>query len=119
MLQHSIKREGRVIDLFSDIQTKFSLFDPQFLKELVRMKVKNLAVKLLKKLIIEHVSLYWRTNLVKSEKFSEIIRSSRAGMRKLIKRLLREHKYPLEGMQDAVKTIMNLCKIWADCVMQD
>lgn len=40
-------------------------------------------------------------------------------MRKLIKRLLRKHKYPLEGMQDAVKTIMNLCKIWADCVMQD
>lgn len=38
------------MDLFSDIQTKFSLFDPQFLKELVRMKVKNLAVKLLKNL---------------------------------------------------------------------
>lgn len=119
MLQHSIKREGGVIDLFSDIQTKFSLFDPQFLKEAARMKVKNLAVELLKKFIIEHVSLYWRTNLVKSEKFSEIIRRGKAGMRKLVKRLLRKHKYPLEGMQDVVKTIMNLCRIWADCVMQD
>lgn len=89
------------------------------MKEAARMKVKNLAVELLKKLIIEHISLYLRTNLVKSEKFSEIIRSGRAGMRKLIKRLLRKHKYPLKGMQDIVKTIMNLCKIWADCVMQD
>lgn len=36
------------------------------------MKEKNLAVELLKKLIAEQVQIYRRTNVVKSEKFSEI-----------------------------------------------
>ena len=40
------------------------------------MKEKNLAVELLKKLIAEQVSIYRRTNVVKSEKFSEIIQSA-------------------------------------------
>lgn len=40
------------------------------------MKEKNLAVELLKKLIAEQVSVYRRTNIVKSEKFSEIIQSA-------------------------------------------
>ena len=38
------------------------------------MKEKNLAVELLRKLIAEQVHVYSRTNIVKSEKFSEIIR---------------------------------------------
>lgn len=38
------------------------------------MKEKNLAVELLRKLIAEQVQVYSRTNVVKSEKFSEIIR---------------------------------------------
>ena len=37
------------------------------------MKEKNLAVELLKKLIAEQAQIYRRTNVVKSEKFSEII----------------------------------------------
>ena len=74
-LKHSIKSEG-VINLFSDVQTKFSLFDPKFLEEVANMKEKNLAVELLKKLISEQVSVYRRTNIVKSEKFSEIIQSA-------------------------------------------
>lgn len=40
------------------------------------MKEKNLAVELLKKLIAEQVSVYRRTNVVKSEKFSEIMQRS-------------------------------------------
>ncbi len=39
------------------------------------MKEKNLAVELLKKLIAEQISVYRRSNVVKSEKFSEIIQS--------------------------------------------
>jgi len=75
LLKHTIKSEG-VINLFSDIQTGFSLFDPKFLEEVSKMKEKNLAVELLKKLIAEQVSVYRRTNLVKSEKFSEIIQGA-------------------------------------------
>ena len=40
------------------------------------MKEKNLAVELLKKLIAEQVKIYRHTNVVKSEKFSEIIQKT-------------------------------------------
>ena len=72
LLKQSIKSDG-VINLFSDIKEEFSLFDPKFLQEVANMKEKNLAVELLKKLIAEQVSVYRRTNIVKSEKFSEIM----------------------------------------------
>ena len=201
LLKHSIQSEG-VINLFSDVGTEFSLFDPKFLEEVANMKEKNLAVELLKKLIAEQVSVYRRTNVVKSEKFSEIIQgamnrylngmltneqvieellklakdiaaasaegkkmgltaeelafydaltkpqaikdfyehdeliaitkeltdllrknrtidwqkkeSARAGMRRLVKRLLRRHKYPPEGMDDAIQTVMTQCEMWTD-----
>ena len=72
LLKQSIKSDG-VINLFSDIKEEFSLFDPKFLQEVANMKEKNLAVELLKKLIAEQVSVYRRTNVVKSEKFSDIM----------------------------------------------
>ena len=72
LLKSSIKSDG-VINLFSDFKEEFSLFDPKFLDEISKMKEKNLAVELLKKLIAEQVHVYRKTNVVKSEKFSEII----------------------------------------------
>ncbi len=75
LLKQSIKSDG-VINLFSDIKEEFSLFDPKFLQDVANMKEKNLAVELLKKLIAEQVSVYRRTNIVKSEKFSEIMQRS-------------------------------------------
>lgn len=201
LLKSSIKSEG-VINLFSDVKEEFSLFDPKFLEEISKMKEKNLAVELLKKLISEQVQIYRRTNVVKSEKFSEIIQgvmnrylngmltneevieellkmakqireaheagdelglsedelafydaltkpqaikdfykndeliaitkeltdalrknrsidwkkrdSARAKMRMMIKRLLKNHKYPPEGMDDAVATVMLQCELWTD-----
>ena len=201
LLKQSIKSDG-VINLFSDVKEEFSLFDPKFLEEISKMKEKNLAVELLKKLIAEQVRIYKRTNIVKSEKFSEIIHeamnrylngmltneqvieellniarqivaaqkdgeqlgltadelafydaltkpqaikdfyeneeliaitkelaetlrknktidwqkreSARAKMRMLIKKLLKKHKYPPEGMEDAVQTVMTQCELWTD-----
>ena len=72
LLKYSIKSDG-IINLFSDVKEEFSIFDPKFLEEISKMKEKNLAVELLKKLIAEQVSIYKRTNVVKSEKFSERI----------------------------------------------
>ena len=43
--------------------------------------------------------------------------SARAGMRRLVKRLLKKYKYPPEGMNDAVQTVMSQCEMWADNVM--
>lgn len=74
LLKQSIKSDG-VVNLFSDVNEEFSLFDPKFLQEVANMKEKNLAVELLKKLIAEQVSVYRRTNVVKSEKFSEILQN--------------------------------------------
>ena len=201
LLKHSIKSEG-VINLFSDIKEEFSLFDPKFLQDVANMKEKNLAIELLKKLISNQVSVYRRTNVVKSEKFSEIMQrslnaylngmltneeviaemlklakqiaadkqegeklgltadelafydalvkpqaikdfyeneelisitkeladtlrknrtidwqkreSARAKMRMIIKKLLKKHKYPPEGMDDAVQTVITQCELWTD-----
>ena len=40
--------------------------------------------------------------------------SARAKMRMLIKKLLKKHKYPPEGMEDAVQTVMIQCELWTD-----
>lgn len=40
--------------------------------------------------------------------------SARAGMRRAIKRLLRHHRYPPEGMEDAMETVMAQCELWVD-----
>lgn len=201
LLKHSVQSEG-VINLFSDAKAGFSLFDPNFLEEISKIKEKNLAVELLKNILAEQVSMYRRTNIVKSQKFSEIIQgamhrylngmitneevieellklakdissdnakgkemgltseelsfydaltkpqaikdfyqndelilitkeltemlrknrtidwqkkeSARAGMRRLVKRLLKKYKYPPEGMEDAIQTVMSQCELWAD-----
>ena len=42
--------------------------------------------------------------------------SARAGMRRLVKRLLKKHKYPPEGMEDAVQTVMSQCEMWTDAM---
>lgn len=201
LLKQSIKSDG-VINLFTDTQAEFSLFDPKFLREISKMKSKNVAVELLRRLIQDKVQLYKRTNVVKAEKFSDIIREvmnryinglisneeviaellklaaqiteahqagrdmglneeemafydaltrpehikdfyendalialtreltdtlrrnrtidwqkrkdARAKMKVMIRRLLRSHKYPPEGMEDAIATVMTQCELWAD-----
>lgn len=40
--------------------------------------------------------------------------SARARMRMMIKKLLKKHKYPPEGMDDAVQTVMTQCELWTD-----
>ena len=97
LLKQSIQSDG-VINLFSDFEKGFSLFDPQFLEEISKMKEKNLAVELLKKLIAEQVSVYKRSNLVKSEKFSDIL--SRA-MNSYLKGMLTNEQVIAELMQMA------------------
>lgn len=201
MLQQSIRSEG-VINLFSDRNEEFSLFDPPFLEEVGKMKEKNLAAELLRKLLSEQIAAYQRTNLVQAEKFSERMQrlmnayrngqltnaevieelrkmaadiakahqegeslgltpeelafydaltkprvvkdvysndqlremtkeltdtlrrsrtidwqkkdSARAQMRVMVKRLLRKYKYPPEGLEDAIRTVMAQCEVWVD-----
>jgi len=70
LLKHSIKSDG-VINIFADNDVKFSIFDEKFIDEIAQMKQKNLAAELLKRLLGEQIKIYQRTNLIKSEVFSE------------------------------------------------
>ena len=40
--------------------------------------------------------------------------TARAGMRKMVKRLLKKYKYPPEQYEDAIETVMSQCEMWAD-----
>ncbi|MEE3313336.1 MAG: HsdR family type I site-specific deoxyribonuclease, partial [Treponema sp.] len=201
LLKQSVKSDG-VINLFSSVSEKISLFDPVFLENISKMKEKNLAVEMLKKLIEEQVKVYKKTNLVKSESFSQIVQetlnrylngmltneeviqellklakemliasekgnklglkdeelafydaltkpeavkdfytndelialtreltetlrknrtidwqkkdSARANMRRIVKRLLKKYKYPPEGQEDALQTVISQCELWTD-----
>ncbi len=203
LLKQSIKSEG-VINLFADVKRKFSLFDPELMEEIAKMKEKNIAVEMLKKLLAEQVSMYKKNNLVKSEEFSEMLQKvmnsyingmisneeviqqlldlakriqeakqlgedlglteeeqafydaltrpeairdfysnddlvaltkeltdtlrknrtidwekredARAKMRVMVKRLLKKYKYPPEGMEYAMTTVLAQCELWTDSV---
>ncbi len=71
LLKQSLKSDG-VVNLFGDVRDSFSLFDPEFLAEIGKMKRRNLAAELLKRLIAEQIKVYRRTNVVQAKKFSEI-----------------------------------------------
>ena len=75
LLKASIQSQG-VISLFDSKQAdeNISLFDPAVLDEISKIERKEtLAVEILKNLMAEQVSLYKRTNVVQSQKFSEKI----------------------------------------------
>lgn len=74
LLKASVQSEG-VISLFDSrkVGENFSLFDPAVLDEISRMKQKNIAVEILRKLMAEQVAMYRRSNVVKSQEFSEML----------------------------------------------
>ena len=204
LLEQSIQSHG-VIDILAikgGKQHNFSLFDEAFQKEIKKMNEKNLAVKLLERLLKERIHQFQRTNVVQSKKFSDLLNmalsnylkgmltneevieellrmaeeikrneeesnklgltveekafydalsspegireaytdeqfvaltrelteqlrknrtidwnrkeSARAKMRVLVKRLLKKYKYPPEGQEKALETVMEQCNKWAD-----
>ena len=40
--------------------------------------------------------------------------SERANMRRLVKRLLKKYKYPLEETEDAMNIVLKQCEQWAE-----
>ena len=40
--------------------------------------------------------------------------SARAAMRKKVKRLLKKYDYPPDGMEDALKIVIEQCEMWVD-----
>jgi type I restriction enzyme R subunit len=39
---------------------------------------------------------------------------SRAAMKMLVKRLLKKYKYPPEGEEEAISTVISQCEMWVD-----
>ena len=201
LLKQTVHSNG-VINLFTDVDKEFNIFNTAFMKEISNMPEKNMAVELLKKLIAEQVHIYQRTNLVKSQKYSDLLNramnsylngmltneeaidelmqmakdmaasakaensmgltneemafydaltkpqavkdfytneqlvgitkelteqirksrtidwekkeSARAGMRRMIKRLLKKYDYPPEGYEEAMNTVIQQCEMWTD-----
>lgn len=72
LLKQSVQSDG-IINLFTDVDQEFNLFNAAFLEEIASMPEKNLSVELLKKLIAEQVRVYKKTNVVKSQQFSEML----------------------------------------------
>ena len=73
MVSNSIISE-EVIDILEATGLKrpdFSIMSDEFLEEVRSMKLKNLAVELLKRLVEDRIKIASRKNLVQSEKFSD------------------------------------------------
>ena len=78
LLERSIMSE-EVIDVFDTLGIKrpdVSILSEEFLEEVKGMKEKNLAAEMLKKLLEGNLKAMERTNLVKSEKFSEKLKKT-------------------------------------------
>lgn len=73
LLSQSVQSEGIVVLFDEKKKRDFSLFDEKFLEDLKRMKEKNLAVEILKKLLKGVIAGYKHTNVVQSAKFSELL----------------------------------------------
>lgn len=102
LLKASVKSDG-VQSLFTDQSKEISIFDPKVLEEISKMDQKNLAVELLKRLIAEQVKIYRRTNVVKSEKFSELMQGA---MNKYLNGLLTNE----EVIQELLKIAEEIAK---------
>lgn len=75
IVAQGVKSDG-VVNLFDEQSVEFSLFDEAFLKEISLMKQKNLALEALKRLIAGKIKGFKKENIVKSEKFSELLQKS-------------------------------------------
>ena len=103
-LQKSIaKADGRTFGTYEELAFYDALTCPEAVKyfyqneELVSM-TRELADMLRKNRTID-----WQ----KKE-------SARAGMRRMVKKLLKKYKYPPEGMEDAISTVIGQCEMWTD-----
>ena len=75
LLNQSIKSTG-VINVIN-VSEEVSLFDPEFLDRVRALESSNLTRSILEKLLDDEVKVYTKTNLVKAEEFSELLKNTR------------------------------------------
>ena len=106
---HPVYYESRIIKLKLDdkvlaqIDAEYSVLAKNTDEEVIQ-ELLNLA-KELTETLRKNKTIDWQ----KKE-------SARAKMRMIVKNLLKKYKYPSEGQDDALKTVIRQCELWTDVI---
>ena len=73
MLEQAIEQDG-MFNIFAQAGKKnpeISLLSDEYMEQIRRMKHKNIAAEMLRKLLTDNIKIFGRTGVVKSQLFSE------------------------------------------------
>lgn len=101
-----LKEEGAKLGLTEEEQAFYdALTKPEHIKDFYENDELVAMTRELTEMLRKNRTIDWQ----KKE-------TARAGMRKMVKRLLKKYKYPPEKYEDAIETVISQCEIWTDNV---
>ena len=104
---NALRKEGEKLGL-SEEELAFydALTKPEHIKDFYENETLIALTRELTEMLRKNRTIDWQ----KKE-------TARAGMRKMVKRLLKKYKYPPEKCEDAIETVISQCELWTDKVM--
>lgn len=101
-----LKEEGAKLGLTEEEQAFYdALTKPEHIKDFYENDELVAMTRELTEMLRKNRTIDWQ----KKE-------TARAGMRKMVKRLLKKYKYPPEKYEDAIETVISQCEMWTDNV---
>lgn len=101
-----LKEEGAKLGLAEEEQAFYdALTKPEHIKDFYENDELVAMTRELTEMLRKNRTIDWQ----KKE-------TARAGMRKMVKRLLKKYKYPPEKYEDAIETVISQCEMWTDNV---
>lgn len=101
-----LKEEGAKLGLTEEEQAFYdALTKPEYIKDFYENDELVAMTRELTEMLRKNRTIDWQ----KKE-------TARAGMRKMVKRLLKKYKYPPEKYEDAIETVISQCEMWTDNV---
>ena len=101
-----LKEEGTKLGLTEEEQAFYdALTKPEHIKDFYENDELVAMTRELTEMLRKNRTIDWQ----KKE-------TARAGMRKMVKRLLKKYKYPPEKYEDAIETVISQCEMWTDYV---
>lgn len=99
-----LKEEGAKLGLTEEEQAFYdALTKPEHIKDFYENDELVAMTRELTEMLRKNRTIDWQ----KKE-------TARAGMRKMVKRLLKKYKYPPEKYEDAIETVISQCEMWTD-----
>lgn len=99
-----LKEEGAKLGLTEEEQAFYdALTKPEHIKDFYENDELVAMTRELTEMLRKNRTIDWQ----KKE-------TARAGMRKMVKRLLKKYKYPPEKCEDAIETVISQCEMWTD-----